>query len=343
MLYLVSGRDEFRREEFIGQLKTLMRRLPAGEHNIVELEARTPVAELITACNTTPFLCEKRMVIARGVASQVRRGPAGQELLDYLPHLPDTTHLVLAEDDDSALQPFAGARKDVVARQFPRLRPDHVPPWIRERARTQGSRMSTEAARLLAEMVGTDLRLIDSEIAKLGSYVDRDGTVGVDEVRTLVHGAAPDIFTWHDAVAEQRAGTALAATQALLDTGSEPAELFAQLAALVRRLLIVKELMAEDRSIAREGPPFGLSSSSFAQDKLRRQAARLSTVQLDRAYELLHETDLAIKTGRLDAELALELAVAQLTGIEPAQGPRPEGNLDFSRSSMVTALTEEER
>lgn len=326
MLYLVSGRDEFRREEFIGQLKTLMRRLPAGEHNIVELDARAPVMELVTACNTTPFLCEKRMVVARGVASQVRRGPGGEQLAAYLPLLPASTHLVLVEDEDAALEPFASARPDAVRRQFPRLSLSRIPQWVAERARGHGSRITPEAARALADLVGADLRLLESEIAKLSVYVEREATVGIDEVRSLVHGAAPDIFAWHDAIAEQRAGAALAATQLLLDAGSEPAELFAQLVGLVRRLLIVKELMAEGRSVAREGPTFGLSPSSYAQDKLRRQATRLSAAQLERAYDLLHATDLAVKTGRMDAELALALAVAELTGIEPAApSPLPMG------------------
>src|SRR5947207_15994111 len=70
MLYLTGGRDEFRREEFIGQLKARMRALVNGEHNIVELSPPIALSELIGACDTTPFLCEKRMVIARGALSQ---------------------------------------------------------------------------------------------------------------------------------------------------------------------------------------------------------------------------------------------------------------------------------
>src|SRR5436309_8869396 len=70
MLYLTGGRDEFRREEFIGQLKARMRALVNGEHNIVELSPPIALGDLIGACDTTPFLCEKRMVIARGALSQ---------------------------------------------------------------------------------------------------------------------------------------------------------------------------------------------------------------------------------------------------------------------------------
>ena len=139
MLYLTGGRDEFRREEFIGQLKARMQALVNGEHNIIELTPPISLADLIGHCDTTPFLCEKRMVIARGALSQPgglaraksARGAAGdadleggpargragrnsaaaaqglQELFAYLGRLPETTHLVMVEDDDALLQPLA--------------------------------------------------------------------------------------------------------------------------------------------------------------------------------------------------------------------------------------------
>ncbi len=321
MLYLISGRDEFRRDQVVDQLRSRMRQLPAGEHNVTELEAVSSIQNLITACNTTPFLCDKRMVIARGLVSQSRRGSAAAqkllaELTEYLPSLPEQTHLLLVEDDDATLQPLSAVRGDTVSRQFPRMRPHELPSWINERARANNVRVSPEAARALSEMAGSDLRLLDREITKLATHAETGGTISIQDVRDLVHGASPDIFAWHDAIAESRSGVALAATQRFLDDGSDPAELFAQIVALIRRLFVVSELLAEKRSIARDGPGFGLSSSSFAQDKMRGQAMKLPNGFLERAYRMLQETDLAIKMGRLDGELALELVVAELTGIE---------------------------
>src|SRR5690349_4918747 len=115
MLYLVVGKNDFLREEFVQQLKALMHKLPLGEHNIDELGPGTSVAEVIAASSVTPFLSEKRMVIARGVlagskgrASRARArtrgagaappsGPAA-ELAAWAPNLPETTHLVIVED-----------------------------------------------------------------------------------------------------------------------------------------------------------------------------------------------------------------------------------------------------
>lgn len=307
-----------------------MRQLPAGEHNITEMDSSSSVEQVITACNTTPFLCEKRMVIAHGLLSQARRGSnAAQttlaQIAEYLPALPEETHLVLVEEDGATLESLASVRSDTFRRSFPRLRPHELPGWINDRARALNVRVSPEAARALSEMAGGDLRLLEKEIAKLATHADIGGTIGIEDVRDLVHAASPDIFAWHDAIAESRAGPALAATQRFLDEGADPAELFAQVVALVRRLFVVSELLAERRSVARDGPGFGLSSSSFVQDKLRGQVMRLPPGHLERAYRTLHAADLAIKAGRLDGELALELVVAELTGAEPVKVPALEG------------------
>ena len=356
MLYLVSGREEFLREDFLGQLKALMRKLPMGEHNIDEPAASIPIQELIAICDTAPFLCQKRMVIARGVVGQAvhgrgrrtRSAPASQQkaepeplqrLLEYVRGLPESTHLVLVEESGTELQPFAEAKPDAVRRDFPSPRDGALPGWIIERARTRGVRIASRAAAALTQLIGPELRRLDSEVAKLAAYVSPGQAIQEADLEMLVAGGGPTIFAFQDAVAERRGAAALGATCALLDRGSDPMELFAQLVALVRRLLIVHEIKAERLALTREAPSFGLTSSQFALDKLQRQATRFTVAELERSYEMLLETDLAIKTGQIEPELAVYLAVARLVGISPNSNATREwsgsheGRLPFSQAS----------
>jgi len=55
-----------------------------------------------------------------------------------------------------------------------------------------------------------------------------------------------------------------------------------------------------------------LGLSGFPLEKARRQAQAFPRSRLEKAYSCLLETDLAIKTGRLSGELALDLLVAEL-------------------------------
>lgn len=336
MLYLLGGREEFLRDEFLGQLKALMRRLPLGEHNIDELRAPSSVRDVIAACDQTPFLCEKRMVIARGILGQVGRSagrrraatadapPVGEtaELLDYVKHLPATTHLVLVEDNPAVLEPFVTVDPKAVRKDFPPLRDNAVPGWIVQRAHQKGTKISSAAASELAQLLtrpsplmGADLRAIDTEIDKLATYVTAGESIEVEDVRELVTGAGAGIFAFHDALAERRQAAALAMLHSRLARGDDPGDLYAQVVALVRRLLVVKELTAERKALGHNAPAFGLSSSPFVLEKLQRQAARIPISELERLYQLLRDTDVAVKTGRIEAELALDLVVAEIVGL----------------------------
>jgi DNA polymerase-3 subunit delta len=229
--------------------------------------------------------------------------------------MPETTHLVLVEEDLTAARTLDGLRKDTVKREFQPLRDDALPGWVVERAKRYHSPISRPAAQELAQLVGADLRTLDQELAKLATYVEPGETIQVEDVRTLVAGGGPNIFALHDALAERRPGSAIIAAQGLLVRGTDPAELFAQVVGLVRRLLIVKELTNQHRPLTQEAPKFGLSSSQFALQKLQRQAARISMGELEHAYEALRDADVSIKSGKLEPELALELALAQLLGL----------------------------
>lgn len=339
MLYLLVGRNEFLREEFVSRLKTLMRRLPAGEHNLDEFGSLTPVRDIIATCDAAPFLCEKRMVIARGVCStgsrqrararsggstlrapsEAGRGAPVQELAAYVPHLPESTHLVLIEDDAAVLEPMLAAKPDAVKREFNPIRDDALPGWVIERAKVHHARIDPRAAQELALIAGPDLRVLDRELAKLATYVDPDATITVADVRTLVSGSGPSIFDFQDAIAERRPAAALAATRGRLNAGDDPAELLAQAAALVRRLLIVKELRSRGASLARAAAVYGLSTSPYLLQKLERQAARVASADLERAFLVLHQADMAIKTGRREPDLAIELAIAEIVGVGSAE------------------------
>src|SRR5579859_324765 len=110
-VYILYGEDTFGRDEAVQSLKDRMRALPAGEHNLTELGPETSVTALRMAADVVPFLADRRMVIAYGLIGRLtgrgggqrrpargRKSPAGdtgpdefQQLLDYLPDLPQTT------------------------------------------------------------------------------------------------------------------------------------------------------------------------------------------------------------------------------------------------------------
>jgi DNA polymerase-3 subunit delta len=235
-----------------------------------------------------------------------------QALWDFLPDLPESTHLVLVDERPPTLP---GLPKGLLYRQeFPAPKPWEIAGWVTRRARARGVRLDRGVAETLATLVGGDLRRLDAELAKLALYCGAQPVREAD-VRRLVAPAEANVFALLDGVADGRPGPALAALRRLLQQGQAVEALLPQLIALVRRLLVAHELTAEGRSLAAEGPDLGLTSNPRALEKLARQASRYQRADFERAYGLLLACDRAIKTGEDEPEVAVELLVAELAGV----------------------------
>ena len=72
-----------------------------------------------------------------------------------------------------------------MVRLFRRPREDDLPNWIRRHARAAGGEVDREAAKLLAVLIGDDLRSLDQETEKLLLYAD-GRPVHTDDILSLV-------------------------------------------------------------------------------------------------------------------------------------------------------------
>jgi DNA polymerase-3 subunit delta len=339
-VYILYGEDTFGRDEAVQTLKERMRALPAGEHNLTELGAETTVAALRQAADAMPFLADRRMVLVRGLLGRLsgrgasaggRRPPRGRKaaateagpderqlLLEYLPDLPQTTSLVLVEDGRLDPTPYKSAipHGRAAIRDYPRV--NDVAGWVRERARLIEVDLDEAAVRELAQLGGSDLRRLDSELRKLADYAAGRAVTRAD-VRELVVGREAAVWTLLDGLAERREKKALQALRDLYRQGESPEALLGRdIAPHYRRLMIARELgLATREERARvDVTALGLNPSTV--DRWAEQARAFDGDLLERALELLLNLDRQIKTGETTSEPSLELAVVQLCRLATA-------------------------
>jgi DNA polymerase-3 subunit delta len=337
-IYVLYGEDTFSRDEAVRSLKERMRALPAGEHNIAELDgAETTVAALRAAADVVPFLSDRRMVIIRGLIGRLqggggvrRRGRSKsseahapdefEALLAYLLRVPDTTSLVFVEAQGIQPAPVVEAipRGRALAKEFPRE--IDIADWIRKRAVGIGVELDESAVRELAMMGGEDLRRLDGEIRKLAAYTN-GRTVSRADVQDLVVGRDIAIWALLDALADRRRDRALAALRRLYRQGESPEALLARdIAPLYRRLLLAKELSLLSRHERASVDLAALGLNPRTLPRLTDQAARFEREEIERALDLLLDLDRQVKTGETQAESAVELLVIQLCSRLSASG-----------------------
>jgi DNA polymerase III delta subunit len=196
-----------------------------------------------------------------------------------------------------------------------RLLPQELPGWIAARATLLGVDLAPDAVNELGAAVGVDTERADQELAKLGAFAAGARVTGAD-VRALVSGAIEtDVFELTQAVVRRDSQTAIARLETLLAEGQAPQQILALLLWQFRVLLFASAMKtnADAERMAK-----AIRSSAYAIGKWQAFARRIARADIVRAYEVLYATDLAIKTGRTEPELAMTLCVLDLCGIHAA-------------------------
>jgi len=329
LLYILLGQDDFSCYQALGKIKTGI-----GDQTVVATNTTTldgqqlTLDQLRTVCETVPFLAERRLVIVNGLLERFelksrprRQGKTGyttnqqneyKSFGSYITQIPDSTILVLIDGRIGSNNPLLrelSAKAEV--KSFPLLKNDGLRRWIVQRVKQEGGSISVEAVNLLAKLIGSDLWSIASEINKLALFAS-DRRIEEEDVKQLVsHAQEANVFAMVDAILESKAGIAEQLMQQLLEGGAAPAYLLVMLSRQVRMIVRAKELRSQRKTEAEIQDKLGLTSE-FALRKVLEQADRYPMRHVIEVYHKLLETDLFIKTGQYNGELALNLLIADL-------------------------------
>ena len=329
MFYVFYGDDEYSIRHTVDEMKAKLGDPGSADLNTTVLDGRSlAFDELRTTCDSMPFLSDKRLIIVEGLlaryeprasvpaatAGKQRSDPIETGLRAYLPIMPDTARLVFLE------RGALGERNPLLkmARELGGTVKLFAPPagavltaWIQKRVHDQGATISPRAAETLAAFAGGNLRQLAQEIDKLSTYTGQR-TIEEADVRLLVADASEiKVWTLTDALAAHKREQAIGVLRQLLDDGEQPPVLLAVIARQFRSLLLVKEMA--DEHLSSDAIAGQLKIHPYVVQKAVPTARAFSYERLSAIYRHLLDTDLAIKTGRLDPTLALDLLVLELT------------------------------
>ncbi len=335
MYYIFYGEDEFSRTEQVNKFRAQMGDPQFADLNTTQFDGRkVTLGELQHACDAVPFLSDKRLVLVEGMLArfEARRGkregeegeateeaanPAlAKDLKEYLTRLPKTTRLVFIEPKTLAknnpiLKHALEDKQNAHVKAFEEPKARALPKWIQDRVKGKNGAIEPGAVDELAAHVGTDLRLIDNEIDKLLLF--RNGqTIRAEDVRALVASVREsDVFALVDALGHRDAGLALKLLHAQLDHNAAPTYLLSMIVRQFRMLLQMKDLAARGKTLdaAREQ----LRMHPFVAEKTWKQALNFTLPQLEAIYQKLLDTDVAVKTGRSEPVVALDVLIVELT------------------------------
>jgi DNA polymerase III subunit delta len=332
LLYILWGEDEFSRAEALSEIKKGLGDIEMLSTNTSLLDGQKLTLNELRACvETMPFLSPHRLVVIKGLlerfepkdkSAKAKKATGNKvddsELMaECIKGMPPTTVLIL-DDNIEFKKPFLQTNPLFTAisekgevKSFPRLRSTRLSQWVQERVARYSGSISVQATNLLMSYIGGDLFAMSNEIQKLAAYT-AGRKIEEKDVRALVSASQEaDIFALIDAVLDHKAGPAEQILQKLLQNGVVAPQILVLLARQVQMMVQIKELKGLKRPASEIQYHLGIFNS-FAWERMTARADRYSMDRLREIYQSLLDTDIAIKSGRFEADLAINILAAEL-------------------------------
>lgn len=186
--------------------------------------------------------------------------------------------------------------------------------WLVETAQqTYGKVLTRDAASLLSDLIGGELGMLDSELAKLSSYVGDNGKIDINVVKNLVGGWRTET-TWAmtDATRDDDLGFALNALDQLLAANEPPIKLLGGITYVFKKFAQAAELARTgslDQALRQVGTFPGAMAPSQA------YLRRLGRGKVELIMQKLREADCGMKGANpLPERFQLERLLVELAG-----------------------------
>ncbi|MCL2500388.1 MAG: DNA polymerase III subunit delta [Defluviitaleaceae bacterium] len=277
-------------------------------------DGAVPTAQIILAAEAFPFLAEKRAVYVKDsrLFATGRKNDT-DAMADFIPKIPAETVLIFVESDvDKRTRLYKKVAELGRAVECTPLNPPDLTRWVVKKCRDKDKSISPAAAEQLMRSAAHNMTALIAEIDKLAAFAGARPSITSEDINILCTPALQTrVFDLLAAMGRGNAGQALTLYANMLHMKEQPLMILAMLIRQFRILLLCKEAQAKKYAKADMAKAFGLRP--FMVDEALAQARRYTTERLLSALEDCADTDVRIKTGKLDAEMGVELLIIKYT------------------------------
>lgn len=311
-VYLIYGSEALLLDRAVARLRERLAKVADLDFNFDQFDGAGASADsVIGAANTMPFMSERRLVVVRDVDRMAADEQA--KLAEYAKDPSEQTCVVLVATKipkNSRLYKAVAAAGGVSEYSAPRR--SEYPAAVAGLFKEKGRQVGSDAAELLVEAVGRDLRRLATEVDKIVAFSGDAKTLSREDVEAVLATAAPtSVFDFTDALGSRDARRAMRLLAGLLSEGEALLGVNAMAVRHVRNLLSVRALI--DRGDSGGGIAREVGLADWQVRKLARQAQRFSVDELVAALRDAAAAEAEMKTSR-DGRLAFERWVLRVCG-----------------------------
>lgn len=311
-VYFFVGQEQYVMKSALKQLEGIVISDDLRDVNLTVLSSGVTGDEICLACETFPFLSDKRMVILEECSflSAAGKTDGEEKVLEYLKNPLETTVLVVLSANPDKRKKMYKALQNHTVVEFNALSDLELKRWIEKILKGFELSIEQEALQFLIEYADARPEALITELEKLASYKMTGIVTKQDILQVITPCSEYNIFKMIDAMLNKDAKTALMLLSGMLSNKEEPLYILGAISKQYRQVLRLKTLNEEKTPRSEIISLLGLRD--FVYKRLEGICNKTTSKKLKMAIDLCYETDEGLKTGLKFDETALHTLVYKL-------------------------------
>lgn len=307
-VYLLCGEEAYLRQQYKQKLIHALN--PDDDTmNFSRYEGKgIEVHEVIDLCETMPFFADHRVILVENSGFFKNKC---EELADYIKNLPDYVRFVFVEEEvDKRGKMYKAVKNCGMIVDFAKQDEKTLMRWAAGILAREGRKITTRDMELFLTRTGTDMGNIRMELEKLITYTMGKDIVTAEDIEAICTVRTENrIFEMVRAVAERNQRKALDLYNDLLTLKEPPMRILFLLSKQFRQLCLAKKMSGEGASQNEIASRLGIPP--FAVRNIMSCARAYSIEDLENAERDFADAEEAVKTGRLQDDLSVELLIVK--------------------------------
>lgn len=303
-VYLLCGEEAYLKKQYKDKLKRAMAD-PDDSMNFSAYEGKgINPKEVIDLAETLPFFADRRVILIENSGFFKN---SCEELAEYMPQIPKTTHFIFVEDEiDKRSKLYKAVKNAGKIVEFTSQTEELLTRWVLTRIKKEGKNITGSVMQLFLNKVGNDMGNIDRELEKLLCYCMEEEVIEAADVEAVTTEQTTNkVFDMVNAIAEHNQRKALDLYYDLLTLKEPPMRIMYLISRQFQILLNIKDMSGKGFDNAAMAKNAGIPP--FAVRRNLSQAKGFTMQQLKQAIRDGVDYEEAVKTGRMNDQMAVEL------------------------------------
>ena len=301
MVYLLYGTNDFAIQKEIEKITKDFDKMNISKHDLTEDD----IKDVISDAETFSMFADNKVVIAENATIFTSSGNGDLETLEnYLAHINPNTILIFTVNEEKVDERKKITKKIKKDYKLISFNQNETPNSL-VRNLLNGYNITSSNINLLIDRVGTNPLILENEVNKIKLYKDDKTVTKEDIINLTTKRPEIDIFKLIDDIVMKNKDEALEIYNEMLKVNEEPLKIVILLASQFRLMYQAKELAKKGYS--EKNISEVLKVHPYRVKLALQKGKKYKAETLLNYLNALADIDIAIKTGKTDKNLALEL------------------------------------